>query len=103
MSGWPATIVLKVEAVAANSALVDLVANTYMNYLLDRSLRSKEFHFLSRLVSRLPVRRVIPHTDPANITGLCEAILKDYAGLLDRSGVAREPVLPPVGAGLNNL
>ena len=82
----------KVEAVAANSALVNLVANTYMNYLLDRSLRSKEFQFLSRLVSRLPVRRVIPHTDPAGLRRLCEAILEDHAGLLDRSGVARERV-----------
>jgi hypothetical protein len=81
----------RVEAVPVGPALVQLAANTYMNYLLDRSMRSTEFHFLSRVVSGLPVRRVIPHTDPAGLTRLCETILEDHARLPDRFGARQEP------------
>jgi hypothetical protein len=72
-----------IETVSACSALVTLSANTYMNYLLDSTLRSKEFAFLSRVVSVLPVRRVIPQADASCLPRLCEAILKDYDGLTD--------------------
>jgi len=68
----------KVEPIPASSALVKLAANTYMNYLLDPGLRAREFPFLSRMASGLPVRRVIPHADPANLPKLCETILEDY-------------------------
>jgi hypothetical protein len=81
----------RVEAVSMSSALVKLAANTYMNYLLDRNLRSKEFHFLNRVVSGLPIRRVISHTDPAGLPRLCEVILRDHADLLGTFGVMREP------------
>lgn len=73
----------KVEAVPISSALVKLSANTYMTYLLDPDLKAKEFYFLSRLVSRVPVRRVVPHTDPAGIPRLCEAILEDLKALAE--------------------
>lgn len=72
-----------VEPVAASAALVKLAANTFMNYLLDPDLRSREFEFLGRVVSRLPVRRVFPQSDPAGLPGLCEVILQDHAGLPD--------------------
>jgi hypothetical protein len=81
----------RVEPVSASAAVVKLAANTYMNYLLDRNLRFKEFQFLTRLVSGLPVRRVIPHSDPAGLPRLCEAILQDHTGLPDTSGVMQEP------------
>lgn len=47
----------KVEPIEPMAAVVKLAANTYMNYLLDRELQSEEFRYLSRLVSRVPVRR----------------------------------------------
>jgi hypothetical protein len=71
----------KVEAITTHDALVKLAANTYMNYLLDRDLRSQEFQLLSRMVSGLPIRRVTPHTDQANLPKLCETILEDLAAL----------------------
>lgn len=70
-----------IEAVAASSAVFKLAGNTYMNYLLDSSLRSQEFAFLGRLVSRLPVRRVIPQADASCLPRLCEAILEDHEAL----------------------
>ena len=45
-------------------ALVNLVANTYVNYLLDSEMRQHEFSVLSRLLANIPVRLVRPPADP---------------------------------------
>lgn len=66
-----------VEAVSSKEALITLVANTYVNYLLDRNMRRTEFDVLSRVVSGIPVRRVRPPDDPSAILGLCSAIAAD--------------------------
>jgi hypothetical protein len=66
-----------VEEVPGGDALAGLVANTYVNYLLDRKMRSKEFDLLSRVVARIPIRRVRPTADPSAVFDLCEAIATD--------------------------
>ena len=66
-----------VEAVAGGDALAGLVANTYVNYLLDRSMRSREFDVLSRVVASIPVRSVRPPADLSAVFDLCEAIAND--------------------------
>jgi hypothetical protein len=66
-----------VEAFAGGDALVELVANTYVNYLLDRSMRSREFDLLSRVVAGIPIRCVRPSADPSAVFDLCEAIATD--------------------------
>jgi hypothetical protein len=66
-----------VEAVAGGAALMGLVANTYVNYLLDRSMRSREFDLLSRVVAGIPIRCVRPPADPKGVFDLCEAIATD--------------------------
>jgi hypothetical protein len=66
-----------VEEVAGGDALVTLVANTYVNYLLDRDMRSREFDVLSRIVARVPIRRVRPSADPAAVFDLCAVIAAD--------------------------
>ena len=71
-----------VQETSARDALVTFVANTYVNYLLEVPMRAKEFAALSRLVERVPVRRVTPHVDPDRLLRLCHAILED-------SGVVR--------------
>jgi hypothetical protein len=65
------------EEISPREALLELVQNTYMNWLLDAKLRAAEFDFLSRLVTTIPVRRVVPHSNPARITALCDLILAD--------------------------
>jgi hypothetical protein len=74
-----------VKSGPAAGYLMALVANAYANYLLDRSLRAEEFHALARLITRVPVRRVISHTDPALLHRLCDMILDDYRMLTPRS------------------
>lgn len=72
----------RVEEVSSRDALLELVQNTYMNWLLDRGQRAQEFELLSRLISHIPVRRIVPHADPAAIGALCELILADSQRLL---------------------
>ena len=66
-----------VEAVSRKEALLTLVANTYVNYLLDQNMRRTEFDVLSRVVSGIPVRRVRPPAGPSAILDLCGAIADD--------------------------
>ena len=58
-----------------------LIENGYVTALLDRTMLAQEFDFLTRLVSRIPLRRVTPHTDPARISDLCDCILDDLDSL----------------------
>lgn len=69
-----------------HTALMDLVANTYANTLLDRQMRAQEFQVLSQLVTQVPVRRITPHTDLARLPKLCDVILDDFHSL---SGLQR--------------
>jgi len=61
-------------------ALMSLVANTYGNKLLDSFMRAKEFSVLGKLVSLLPVRRLVAHEDPTQLTRLYDVISANIAG-----------------------
>ncbi len=67
-----------VETLRAQAALLALVADTYGNKILDRDLRAQEFGVLSRLVEKVPVRRVFPHQDSSRIGDLCRIIREDF-------------------------
>jgi len=72
----------RTEEMRPREALLKLVQNTYMNWLLDREQRAVEFDTLSRLVQQVPVRRIVPHRDASRIAALCELIQKDAAPFL---------------------
>jgi hypothetical protein len=72
----------RVERLSPREALLELVQNTYMNWVLDREQRAKEFDTLCRLVQRVPVRRIVPHAKPEKIKGLCDLILRDASAIL---------------------
>lgn len=69
------------EGLEGWSALQALASNTYVNYLLDRNMRHREFEMLGRLVGHIPIRRVGPAADPANLFNLCEGIAADVMKL----------------------
>jgi hypothetical protein len=71
-----------IEEVAPKDALLELVKRTYMNWLLDPQRRGEEFDELSKVVRRIPVRRIIPHQDAARIGELCDVIVADVARVL---------------------
>ena len=59
------------------AALMTLVENTYVNYVLDDSMRSHEFDVLGRLVSKVPVLSVRASNDSAHLPDLCRRIAED--------------------------
>jgi hypothetical protein len=79
-----------VEAIRPQIALLSLVADSYANKILDREMRAREFVLLGRLVSSVPMRRVLPHSDPSRIEELCRVVCRDFESLnLPRSAPAR--------------
>lgn len=82
----------RVETVTARDAVLLLVKNTYMNYLLTREQRAAEFESVVRLASRVPARRLIPHADPARVAKMCallEADATSVAETMSHSRVSR--------------
>ncbi len=70
-----------IESEPAASGLMTLVSNSYVNLLLDREMRAREFQSLSRVLDRVPMRRVTSGDDPARLPELCHAILADFHAL----------------------
>jgi len=62
----------RIEDISPREALLELVQNTYMNALLTKEQRAAEFELLSRLVNRVPCKRLIPHRDATRLGKLCE-------------------------------
>jgi len=70
-----------VEAMPSHTGLIELLANTYTNYLLDQRMRAREFDLLGRLVKNTPLRKLKPNSDPARLPELCQFILDDFRSL----------------------
>jgi len=72
----------RIEEMHPREALLELVRNTYMNWLLNKDQRAAEFEVLGRIVEQVPVRRIVPHASEAKTGALCELILADAGRLL---------------------
>lgn len=70
-----------VQPVDRTDALISLIANTYTNYLINKSMQARQFDLVTRVLANMPVRRVIPHADARRIDRLCDRILDDFASL----------------------
>lgn len=66
-----------ISEIAPQDRLMSLVANTYVTYLMDRTMRAREFETLNRILNAVPIRKVTPHSDPRRIGGLCRTIIED--------------------------
>ena len=65
------------EEFGAREAFMTLVANTYVNYVLNAEMRKREFEVLGRIVAGIPVRRVRAAADSSRLFDLAEAIVAD--------------------------
>jgi hypothetical protein len=72
----------RIEIVDKRDALLELIQNTYMNWLLHPSQRAAELDVLAKIVAQTPVRRIIPHADPARLKALCDLIINDATSLV---------------------
>lgn len=70
-----------VQALAGKQGVMSLVANTYASRYMGKEMRAHEFALLSRLAARIPLRQVVPHTDPAYLSKLCDVIIQDFRGI----------------------
>ena len=79
-----------VDCLSGSNAFTELASNSYVNYLLDRDMRSREFDVLARLVATIPIRRVRRPADYSAVLAVVEAIAND---------ARRAMVRNPAGAG----
>lgn len=70
-----------VEDIRPQTALLELVANTYATNLLDRAMRAKEFEVLGRLVAGVTLRRLLLPKGAGRPEKLCELIRHDCGAL----------------------
>jgi hypothetical protein len=64
------------EPLTLKEGLLSLVANSYATNLLDADMRASEFEFLGRMLGSVPIQRLLPHEDPAQISRLCDLVLR---------------------------
>lgn len=69
----------RIEELAPQQALIELVKKTYMNWQLDKQRRAREFEELAQVVEKIPVRRIVAHQSAEKIGALCELIVSDAA------------------------
>jgi hypothetical protein len=74
-----------IESIPPKEAVLGLVQNTYMNWLIDRERRAAEFDELCKIVLKVPVRRVVAHSDGARLGHLCDRIFDDAKSILGNS------------------
>jgi hypothetical protein len=72
---------IHVEPIAPRDALLALSVNTYVGYLLDARMRAEEFTCLSRLASRIPIRRLVRPLAGARLADVWRAIQHDFETL----------------------
>jgi hypothetical protein len=82
----------RVVEISRREAVLELVQNTYMNWLLTKEQRAAEFDALARLTQGVVMRRAMPHEDPARLGALCHLIEKDLA----QTGASPSPARVPV-------
>jgi hypothetical protein len=70
----------RIESLVGREALIALVANTSVNYMLDRSMRSREFELAGRLIASVPVRSLFS-SRLDDLDSLVAVILTDWGAL----------------------
>lgn len=64
----------RIEQLLPREQLISLVANSYATLVLPDSSRAEEFQVFGRMVGAVPIRRLVPHSDPSLLSRLCELI-----------------------------
>jgi hypothetical protein len=70
-----------VVEVSGADRLVMLLANTYVGYLLDAAMRQKEFDWLVRVATTVPVRHLNRRKGATDVAAVCAQLVEDVGGL----------------------
>ncbi len=76
----------RLESVSQREAVLHLVQNTHMNWLLSAEQRAAEFDVLTSLMSSIECFRLFPSTDPARLPALAELIEAQTLRVLGDNG-----------------
>jgi len=68
-----------IEALPPQAALMNLVANTYGNTILDTTMRAQEFRILGQIAGSLPIRSVVARDSAAELARLYDLVRGDLA------------------------
>jgi hypothetical protein len=68
----------RVEVLGGHAGLMQLVGNAYLRHLPDAEMRARELELLGSVAASVPLRRVIPRDDPADLERLCALILDEF-------------------------
>lgn len=74
---WPV-----VKEMRSGEGLISLISNTYMNYIPEMDVHTREFSLLARVAADVPIRRLHPHTDPSRLSKLCQTVIDDLDRLV---------------------
>lgn len=80
-----------IESMPNTEGLLSMVANSFATNLLDQDMRSHEFSLFGRVLSSVPIRRLRPNKDPAQLHQLCETIEGACESLYGSSWRASQP------------
>lgn len=68
-----------IEEIPRSAAMMQLLANVYVSYLLDDSFRERDFVRIAKVVNTVPVRRVNLRHDFAALEQICHSIVTDFS------------------------
>jgi len=74
----PRAAMESIQPLNPTRALLMLMNNTYLDYLLDQKLRAVDMRVLARLVAHVPVRLVTPQDDIERLPDLYDHLLQDF-------------------------
>ncbi len=72
---------MSINPLSPAQALMNLMKNTYLDYLIDNRLRAADMNLLAKLVNTVAIRKVIPEDSLNRLPSLYEAILNDLRDL----------------------
>ena len=68
-----------IDALPPQAALMNLVANTYGNTILDTTMRAQEFRVLGQITESLPIRNLFAREGAAQLGRLYDLVCEDLA------------------------
>jgi hypothetical protein len=75
----------RLENISQREAVLELVQNTHMNWLLSVEQRAAEFDVLTSLMPAVECFRIFPSTDPARLPALAELIETEALRVLGKN------------------
>jgi hypothetical protein len=71
---------VNIETLPRSQAVLEIIRNSFNTIVQDRARLARQFRFASRLVARIPVKRLSYPRSLDRLPAVCDAVLDDLAG-----------------------